>query len=134
MDAGQFLRARPRLSRGPPALRFQGSSAAAEEPNVDSGSGRRGLRGSLAGSSLGNSGLVSGAAAVTWTATRRKCRPAGGACSNAGEVWTAATEFKFVPATVRVIGGVQLLHARGSFLVGNAQPRAYLLAGRDPRL
>jgi uncharacterized cupredoxin-like copper-binding protein len=48
---------------------------------------------------------VSGAAAVTWTATRRKCRPAGGACSNAGEVWTAATEFKFVPATVRVIGG-----------------------------
>src|SRR3984893_11716841 len=109
MDAGQFLRARPRLSRGPPALRFQGSSAAAEEPNADSGSRRRGLRGSLAGSSLGNSGLVSGAAAVTWTANRRKCRPAGGACSNAGEVWTAATEFKFVPATVRVIGGVQLL-------------------------
>jgi hypothetical protein len=24
--------------------------------------------------------------------------------------------------------------ARGSFLVGNAQPRAYLSAGRDPRL
>jgi Enoyl-CoA hydratase/isomerase len=57
-----FFGARPRLSRGPPALRFQGSSAAAEEPNADSGSGRRGLRGSFAGSSLGNSGPVSGAA------------------------------------------------------------------------
>ena len=29
MDAGQFLRARPRLSRGPPPLRLQGESAAA---------------------------------------------------------------------------------------------------------
>ena len=34
-DVGQFLRARPRLSRGPSALRLQRESAAAREPSAD---------------------------------------------------------------------------------------------------
>jgi putative two-component system hydrogenase maturation factor HypX/HoxX len=41
-DAGQFLRTRPLLSRGPPALRLQGESAAAGDQSADSGSGRGG--------------------------------------------------------------------------------------------
>jgi plastocyanin len=50
---------------------------------------------------------MSGAAAVTCTqAEESVVRPeAPGSSSNAGEVWIASTEFKFVPATVRVIGG-----------------------------
>jgi plastocyanin len=47
---------------------------------------------------------VSGAAAVTWTQAEENVRlEAPG--SDAGEVWVASTEFKFVPATVRVIAG-----------------------------
>jgi len=52
-------------------------------------------------------GLValSGAAAVSWTqAAENAVRPEAPG-SNAGEVWVASTEFKFVPATVRVIAG-----------------------------
>ena len=46
---------------------------------------------------------VSGAAAVTWTqAAENAVRPEA---PGAGEVWVASTEFKFVPATVRVIAG-----------------------------
>ena len=48
---------------------------------------------------------VSGAAAVTWTqAEENGVRPEVPG-SNASEVWVASTEFKFVPATVRVIAG-----------------------------
>ena len=48
---------------------------------------------------------VSGAAAVTWTqAEENGVRPEV-PDSNASEVWVASTEFKFVPATVRVIAG-----------------------------
>ena len=52
-DAGQFLRARPRLSRGPPALRLQGESAAAADPSADSNLGRGCPLGSLTGSGPG---------------------------------------------------------------------------------
>ena len=48
---------------------------------------------------------VSGAAAVTWRqAEENGVRPEVPG-SNASEVWVASTEFKFVPATVRVIAG-----------------------------
>lgn len=49
---------------------------------------------------------VSVIAAVTWTQAEEndavRPEPLG---SNTGEVWIASTEFKFVPATVRVIAG-----------------------------
>jgi uncharacterized cupredoxin-like copper-binding protein len=47
---------------------------------------------------------VSGAAAVTWTQAEENVRLEA-LRSDAGEVWIASTEFKFVPATVRVIEG-----------------------------
>jgi plastocyanin len=48
---------------------------------------------------------VSGAAAVTWTQAEENAVRAEAPGSNAGEVWVASTEFKLVPATVRVIAG-----------------------------
>ena len=48
---------------------------------------------------------VSGAAAVTWTQAEENVVRPETSGSNAGEVWVASTEFKFVPATVRVIAG-----------------------------
>jgi uncharacterized cupredoxin-like copper-binding protein len=47
---------------------------------------------------------VSGAAAVTWTQAEENVRLEA-LRSDAGEVWIASTEFKFVPATVRVSTG-----------------------------
>ena len=47
---------------------------------------------------------VSGAAAVTWTQAEENVRLEA-LRSDAGEVWIASTEFKFVPVTVRVIEG-----------------------------
>ena len=48
---------------------------------------------------------VSGAAAVTWTRAEENVVRPEAPGSNAGEVWIASTEFKYVPATVRVIAG-----------------------------
>jgi plastocyanin len=48
---------------------------------------------------------VSGAAAVTWTQAEENVLRREAPASNAGEVWVASTEFKFVPATVRVSTG-----------------------------
>ena len=48
---------------------------------------------------------VSGAAAVSWTQAEENVVRPEAPGSNAGEVWVASTEFKFVPATVRVIAG-----------------------------
>lgn len=48
---------------------------------------------------------VSSAAAVTWTRAEENVVRPEAPGSNAGEVWIASTEFKFVPATVRVTAG-----------------------------
>ena len=48
---------------------------------------------------------VSGAAAVTWAQAEENVVRPEAPGSNAGEVWVASTEFKFVPATVRVMTG-----------------------------
>jgi plastocyanin len=49
--------------------------------------------------------VVSGTTAVTWTqAEEIVTRPAVPG-SDAGEIWIVSTEFKFVPATIRVIAG-----------------------------
>jgi plastocyanin len=48
---------------------------------------------------------VSGAAAVTWTQAEENVVRPEAPGSNAREVWVASTEFKFVPATVRVSTG-----------------------------
>ena len=43
---------------------------------------------------------MSGAAAVTWTQAEENVVRPEVPSFNAGEVWVASTEFKFVPATV----------------------------------
>ena len=48
---------------------------------------------------------ASDAAAVSWTQAEENVVRPEAPDSNAGEVWIASTEFKFVPATVRVIAG-----------------------------
>jgi plastocyanin len=48
---------------------------------------------------------MSGAATVTWTQAEENVVRPEVPGFNAGEVWVASTEFKFVPATVRVITG-----------------------------
>jgi plastocyanin len=48
---------------------------------------------------------MSCAAAVSWTQAEKNVVRPGAPGSNAGEVWVASTEFKFVPATVRVNAG-----------------------------
>ena len=48
---------------------------------------------------------ASGAATVSWTQAEENVVRPEAPGSNAGEVWVASTEFKFVPATVRVIAG-----------------------------
>src|SRR3982074_1804472 len=59
---------------------------------------------------------ASGAAAVTWTQAEEIVVRPEAPGSNAGEVWVASTEFKFVPATVRVIAG-----RSGSLVLDNSQ-------------
>ncbi len=49
--------------------------------------------------------VVIGIAAVTWAQAEEDVVRPEAPGSNAGEVWIASTEFKFVPATVRVIEG-----------------------------
>lgn len=49
--------------------------------------------------------VASGAAAVTWTQAEENVVRPEAPGSIAGEVWVASTEFKFVPATVRVSTG-----------------------------
>jgi plastocyanin len=48
---------------------------------------------------------LAGAAAVTWTEAEENVVRPEAPGSDAGEVWIASTEYKFVPATVRVIAG-----------------------------
>jgi plastocyanin len=48
---------------------------------------------------------VGGAATVTWTQAEENVVRPEVPGSNAGEVWVASTEFKFIPATVRVVAG-----------------------------
>lgn len=45
------------------------------------------------------------AAAVTWAQAEGNVVRPEAPGSNAGEVWVASTEFKFIPATLRVIAG-----------------------------
>lgn len=52
--------------------------------------------------------VASGAAAVTWTQAEENVVRPEAPGSNAGEVWVASTEFKFVPATVHVSTGRQV--------------------------
>ncbi|MDQ6867854.1 MAG: cupredoxin domain-containing protein [Pseudomonadota bacterium] len=48
---------------------------------------------------------VSGLSAVTWTQAEEHIVRPETPGSNGREVWVASTEFKFIPATVRVIAG-----------------------------
>ena len=115
-DAGQFLRARPRLSRGPPALRLQGESTAAAEPERRSGQRSRNTMSDRRPEKFWSRWTmtlgvvaVSGAAAVTWTQAEENVIRPEAPGSNAGKSGLPRRNSNLFPRRSASLPGVRLL-------------------------